>query len=132
MLRRFTDHPATVNETYLQHMGQAFGFAFRMQLGALACFVHGVFPWLCLTRGSDTIRDPKLVAEAVKGCDAVIHLAAIHNPNLATAPLVYQTNVIGTWNVHQAAHRLGIKRVVSASSNAIAVDAAMAIPTVTH
>ena len=56
MLRRFTDHPATVNETYLQHMGQAFGFAFRMQLGALACFVHGVFPWLCLTRGSDTIR----------------------------------------------------------------------------
>ncbi len=56
MIRRFTDHPATVNETYLQHMGAAFGFAFRMQLGALACFVHGVFPWLCLTRGSDTIR----------------------------------------------------------------------------
>ena len=24
MLHRFTDHPATVNETYLQHMGQAF------------------------------------------------------------------------------------------------------------
>jgi hypothetical protein len=26
-----------------------------MLLGSLACFVHGLFPWLCLTRGSDTI-----------------------------------------------------------------------------
>lgn len=56
MIRRFTDHPASVNETYLQHMGMAFGFSGRMLLGGLACFVHGVFPWLCLTRGSDTIR----------------------------------------------------------------------------
>ena len=56
MFRRFSDHPATVNETYLQHMGSAFGFGGRMLLGAFACFVHGLFPWLCLTRGSDTIR----------------------------------------------------------------------------
>lgn len=56
MFRRFTDHPASVNETYLQHMGMAFGFGGRMLLGSLACFVHGLFPWLCLTRGSDTIR----------------------------------------------------------------------------
>jgi hypothetical protein len=27
-----------------------------MLVGALACFVHAVFPWLCLTRGSETIR----------------------------------------------------------------------------
>ncbi len=56
MFHRFTDHPAAVNETYFQHMGTAFGFGGRMLLGAFACFVHGVFPWLCLTRGSDTIR----------------------------------------------------------------------------
>ncbi len=56
MIRRFTDHPASVDETYLQHMGMAFGFGSRMLVGALACFVHGLFPWLCLTRGSDTIR----------------------------------------------------------------------------
>ncbi len=56
MIRRFTAHPASVNETYLQHMGTAFGFGSRMLLGSLACFVHGLFPWLCLTRGSDTIR----------------------------------------------------------------------------
>ena len=56
MFRRFTDHPAKVNETYFQHMRVAFGFGSRMLVGALACFVHGFFPWLCLTRGSDTIR----------------------------------------------------------------------------
>ena len=33
--------------------------------------------------------------------------------------MTYQTNVVGTFNVHHAAFRLGVKRVVSASSNAI-------------
>jgi UDP-glucose 4-epimerase len=65
------------------------------------------------------IQDLGQVMEAMSGVDAVIHLAAIHNPNIATAPMVYQTNVVGAFNVHHAAHRLGIKRVVSASSNAI-------------
>jgi UDP-glucose 4-epimerase len=65
------------------------------------------------------IQDLGQVMEATIGADAVIHLAAIHNPNIATAPLVYQTNVVGTFNVHHAAYRLGVKRVVSASSNAI-------------
>ena len=32
MLHRFTDHPASVNETYFQHMGMAFSFAGRMLL----------------------------------------------------------------------------------------------------
>jgi hypothetical protein len=27
-----------------------------MLLGGLACLVHGLCPWLCTTRGSDTIR----------------------------------------------------------------------------
>jgi len=56
MIKRFTDHPASVDETYFQHMGMAFGFGGRMLAGSLACFVHGLFPWLCMTRGSDTVR----------------------------------------------------------------------------
>jgi hypothetical protein len=56
MLSRFTDHPASVNETYFQHMGSAFSFGGSMLVGAFACFVHGLFPWLCLRRASDTIR----------------------------------------------------------------------------
>jgi nucleoside-diphosphate-sugar epimerase len=65
------------------------------------------------------IQDLGQMMEAMHGADAVIHLAAIHNPNIATATVTYQTNVVGTFNVHHAAFRLGIKRVVSASSNAI-------------
>ena len=56
MIRRFTEHPASVNETYFQHMGMAFGFGAKMLVGSLACFMHGLFPWVCLTRGSDTVR----------------------------------------------------------------------------
>jgi len=33
----FTDHPASVNETYLQHMGMAFSFGSRMVIAGLAC-----------------------------------------------------------------------------------------------
>jgi nucleoside-diphosphate-sugar epimerase len=65
------------------------------------------------------IQDLGQVMEAMAGAEAVIHLAAIHNPNIATTTVTYQTNVVGTFNVHHAAFRLGAKRVVSASSNAI-------------
>jgi nucleoside-diphosphate-sugar epimerase len=65
------------------------------------------------------VQDLGQVMEAMVGADAVIHLAAIHNPNIATTDITYQTNVLGTFNVHHAAFRLGVKRVVSASSNAV-------------
>ena len=53
----FTEHPASVGETYGEHMVSAWGFAARMALGACACFVHGIFPFLFLTTGSGTIRE---------------------------------------------------------------------------
>jgi nucleoside-diphosphate-sugar epimerase len=65
------------------------------------------------------VEDLGQVMEAVAGAEAIIHLAAIHNPNIATTTVTYQTNVVGTFNVHHAAFRFGVKRVVSASSNAI-------------
>ena len=65
------------------------------------------------------VQDLGQVMEAMADTEAVIHLAAIHNPNIATTSVTYETNVVGTFNVHHAAFRLGIKRVVSASSNAI-------------
>lgn len=52
----FTEHPATVGENYGQHMRSAFGFSFAMICGGLACFVHGIFPFLFTTTGSSTIR----------------------------------------------------------------------------
>ena len=53
----FTEHPASVGETYGEHMASAWGFAARMALGAGACFLHGIFPFLCLTTGSRAIRE---------------------------------------------------------------------------
>ncbi len=45
--RLFTTHPAAVDETYLEHMRFAFGFAGLLALAALAALVHAVFPFAC-------------------------------------------------------------------------------------
>jgi nucleoside-diphosphate-sugar epimerase len=65
------------------------------------------------------IRDLGQVLEALVGADAVVHLAAIRKHGIATDDAIIRTNVLGTWNVHQAAWRLGIQRVVSASSESV-------------
>jgi hypothetical protein len=54
--RFFTEHPASVGETYLEHLCAATGFAVRMILGGIACFLHGVFPFAFRRTGSDCIR----------------------------------------------------------------------------
>jgi hypothetical protein len=55
-LDAFTKHPASVNETYLEHLGTASYFAFRMVGAGCACLLHGLFPFLFVTTGSSTIR----------------------------------------------------------------------------
>lgn len=52
----FTEHPATVGETYFQHQRFAMGVGLRMIIGGLACLVHGLLPFLCTTTGSRTIK----------------------------------------------------------------------------
>lgn len=52
----FTRHPATVGESYGEHFLAATGFGLRMSLGAAACLVHAVLPFLFVTTGSDMIR----------------------------------------------------------------------------
>jgi Family of unknown function (DUF6356) len=42
----FCDHPASVDETYGEHMIAASGFAVRLLAAALVCAVHAVFPFL--------------------------------------------------------------------------------------
>ncbi|MGJ8622004.1 MAG: DUF6356 family protein [Yoonia sp.] len=48
----FLDHPASVDETYLQHMRFAFGFAFWLVAAGLAALVHAIIPALCETTAS--------------------------------------------------------------------------------
>lgn len=54
-LSLFTEHPAAVGETYLQHLCSATGFAARMIGGGLACLLHGLLPFLFVRVGSATI-----------------------------------------------------------------------------
>jgi UDP-glucose 4-epimerase len=66
------------------------------------------------------MTDALAVLHAFKGCDAVIHLAAIPSPRLAPAHVVHHNNSQGSYNVLWAAAELGIWRVCLASSiNAI-------------
>jgi hypothetical protein len=54
--RLLTEHPASVGETYFEHLGFASRFGGTMILGGLACVVHGVLPFLCTTSGSRRVR----------------------------------------------------------------------------
>ena len=53
----FTEHPATVGESYTEHMGVAFTFGLRMIGAGLACVMHGLVPALFTKTGSNTIDD---------------------------------------------------------------------------
>lgn len=53
----FTDHPASVGETYLEHMGVAAWFGWRMLGASLACFVHALLPFLFTRTGSRTVTE---------------------------------------------------------------------------
>lgn len=55
--RAFTEHPASVGESYFQHMGMAFSFSAKMIGAGLACFVHGFFPFLFKCTGRNCIED---------------------------------------------------------------------------
>jgi hypothetical protein len=57
MRRFFTEHPASVGETYGEHFAFAIGVGSRMVGGGLACMLHAVFPEFCKTTGSRTIRE---------------------------------------------------------------------------
>ena len=44
--RQFTDHPASVGESYADHAHSAFGFAWRLQVASWAALVHALLPFL--------------------------------------------------------------------------------------
>jgi hypothetical protein len=53
--RIFTEHPASVGETYGEHLAKAAGFGTRMMLAGMACMVHAVLPFLFVRTGSQAI-----------------------------------------------------------------------------
>ena len=67
------------------------------------------------------IRDPNGVRTAMKGCDFVLHLAAlIAIPYSYHSPDTYiETNIKGTLNVLQAGRDLGVEKIVHTSTSEV-------------
>lgn len=53
---------------------------------------------------------------APQAFDAVVHLAAIPTPRISPDAHIFQNNMMSTYNVFEAARRLGIRNVIWASS----------------
>lgn len=70
---------------------------------------------------SGDVRDPHGVRTAMKGCDAVLHLAAlIAIPYSYHSPDTYvDTNIKGTLNIVQSARDLGVVKVVHTSTSEV-------------
>lgn len=63
------------------------------------------------------IADLEAIQPAFEGVDAVVHLAAKASMDTSFEELL-QANIVGTYNVFEAARRAGVKRVIYASSGA--------------
>lgn len=67
------------------------------------------------------VADASVVEQAMRDCDAVVHLAAVASVQASVDDPVstHQSNFLGTLNVCEAMLKAGVKRVVFASSAAI-------------
>jgi nucleoside-diphosphate-sugar epimerase len=65
------------------------------------------------------LTDLGQAVDALRGSDAVVHLAAIPAPRQQTDEVTFRTNVGSTYNVFSTAATLGLRRVVWASSETV-------------
>lgn len=61
------------------------------------------------------LADKAAVLKLLEGVDAVLHFGGISTEN--TFEAIMHANIQGTYNIYEAAHRNGVKRLVFASSN---------------
>jgi len=61
------------------------------------------------------LEDRAAVHALLQGMDAVVHLGGISTEQPFDA--ILQANIVGTYNIYEAARRQGVKRIVFASSN---------------
>jgi hypothetical protein len=57
LARAFTEHPASVGESYARHCVCAFGFGARMVGAGIACMIHALLPFVFVRTGSRTIAE---------------------------------------------------------------------------
>jgi nucleoside-diphosphate-sugar epimerase len=72
-----------------------------------------------LTDMGQTLEVLHQVDDRHRGVDAVVHLAAVPAPGWAPGAELFRNNTVSTYNVFAAARHLGIRNVVSASSETV-------------
>lgn len=76
-------------------------------------------PWARVSRWlAGDVTDREAVQDAVRGCTAVVHSAALYSYARRDGPAMRAVNVTGTRNVCEAALRCDVPRVVITSSSA--------------
>ena len=55
MKHLFTEHPATVGESYLEHLFSAAHFSASLLLAGIVCLVHALLPFLFVKTGSQLV-----------------------------------------------------------------------------
>jgi nucleoside-diphosphate-sugar epimerase len=80
---------------------------------------RGDFTQVDLTDYGQVIDAIAGVDDRHDGVDAIVHLAALPAPGLASDVATFHNNMLSTFNVFQAAKRLGITRIVYASSETV-------------
>jgi nucleoside-diphosphate-sugar epimerase len=80
---------------------------------------RGTFTHVDLTDYGQVVDAIAGVDDRHTGTDAIVHLAAIPAPGLASDVATFHNNMLSTFNVFQAARRLGITRIVYASSETV-------------
>jgi len=80
---------------------------------------RGTYTHVDLTDYGQVIDAIAGVDDRHTGVDAIVHLAAIPAPGLASDVATFHNNMLSTFNVFQAARRLGITRIVYASSETV-------------
>jgi hypothetical protein len=53
----FTNHPHSVDETYLEHMIYATSYGFKMIFAGIASIIHAIFPFLFETTASECAKE---------------------------------------------------------------------------
>ncbi|HUA40094.1 MAG TPA: NAD(P)-dependent oxidoreductase [Streptosporangiaceae bacterium] len=72
-----------------------------------------------LTDMGQTMEVLHQVDDRHRGVDAVVHLGAVPAPGWAPGAELFRNNVVSTYNVFAAARHLGIRTIVSASSETV-------------
>ncbi len=73
---KFTEHPASVDETYFEHMRFAAGMSGRLLKAAWCCAIHAVMPWRHCTTGSTAIKEMHEIVTAGARADVPSEVAA--------------------------------------------------------